>query len=73
MNVEIFKIGETEFLTLGDVIVLPLKRFDFTVGGATGNSVQIVTDDPDEEIIFAYENCEAIYEVLLDANYNEAV
>jgi len=54
-------MGETEMLVLGDCCVIPLnrvKRFDFTV--ATGNSVQIVTDDSDEEIIFAYENCEAI-------------
>jgi hypothetical protein len=38
------------------------KRFDFKIpnGGASDRSVQIVTDDPDEEIIFAFENLDAI-------------
>lgn len=64
MLIQVVRIGETEFLDLG-VLIIPvsrIKKFDFGVanGGATGNSVQIVTDDPDEEIIFAYENRDTI-------------
>jgi hypothetical protein len=64
----IIKVGETEFLDIEGVIAIPvsrIKRFDFTVanGGATGRSVQIVTDDPDEEIILV-ERCQELKDFL---------
>lgn len=68
MEVGITKVGSREFLNLGDVVVPvdKIRVFDFNVpnGGASGNSVQVVTDDPDSEIIFAFENCDAIREWL---------
>lgn len=72
MTVRTAWIGETEFLHIEDVIAIPIHRirkFDFKIsnGGASEDSVQIVTDDPDEEIIFAFDNCQAIKDFLNEA------
>ncbi len=65
MDVNITRLGSREFLQIGDYATVPIDRirsFNFRVsnGGATGNSVQIVTDDENEEHIFAFENCQAV-------------
>jgi hypothetical protein len=59
------EVGGRQFLVCGEVVSIPvdrIKRFDFKIpnGGASDRSVQIVTDDPDEEIIFAFEKLDAI-------------
>jgi hypothetical protein len=65
MLVQLTMLGNRKFLHLDGRIAIPIdriKRFDFNVanGGASGHSVKIVTDDPDEEFIYAFENCDAI-------------
>ena len=64
MHIYIAKIGGRRFLNCGDHVVVPIDRiqkFDFTIpNGGADESVQIVTDDADEEIIFANENAVAI-------------
>lgn len=65
MLVTITKIGSREFLYLENRASIPIdtiKKFDFNVlnGGATGNSVEIVTTDEDEDLIFTYQDYEDI-------------
>lgn len=61
LNISISDVGGRKFLCIEDVCSIPIDRiqaFDFRVanGGASEHSVQICTDDPQEEWIFAYEN-----------------
>lgn len=68
MNITVSKIGSREFLNLDDRISIPIdriKRFDF-INEESNNSVRIVTDDPNEELIFRLDDCEDIREFLLD-------
>jgi len=70
MKIEAIKIGERQFLMLDDTSI-PIDRiraFDFQVanGGASGRSVKIVTDDPNDDYIYAFENRDAILEFLID-------
>lgn len=65
MKITETNIGGRIFINFGDCLSIPvdrIKQFNFNVanGAASGESVQIVTDDPEEEIIFAYGNCDDI-------------
>lgn len=68
---EIFEkvIAGRAFLFVGtDAIPVDrIKSFDLHAanGGASDNSVRIVTDDPDDGFIWAYENADALREYLL--------
>ena len=56
-------IGGRECLVVGNIVIPVdrIKAIDMNApnGGST-NSVRIVTDDPDERFVWAYENADAI-------------
>lgn len=56
-------IGETA------IPVDRIKAFDFQIanGGASGKSVKIVTDDPTDNYLYAFENRDALKKFLNDS------
>lgn len=67
MIVKNIQIGNRSMLVVGDLII-PIDRikcFDLDPSnGGCDNSVRIVTDDPDDNFILAYENADSIREFL---------
>jgi hypothetical protein len=62
-------IGGRRFLVFSGVAMIPVDRIkgiDLNTpnGSATGHSVRIITDDPDEYWVFAYENADAVMRYL---------
>lgn len=67
MIVKNIQIGNRAMLVVGDHII-PIDRikcFDLDPpNGGCDNSVRIITDDPDDNFIWAYENADSIRKFL---------
>ncbi len=63
MKVYITSIGKRKFLNLGDDVIPVdrIKSIDLDApNGGCDNSVRVITDDPKDDYIWAYENADAI-------------
>lgn len=67
MEVYTTSIGGRQCLVVGDTVIPVdrIKSIDLqAANGGSTNSVRIITDDPDERLIWACENADAIREFL---------
>ena len=65
IDIRIIELAGRKMLDIVDYCTIPIDRikyFDWNVsnGGASGRSVQIVTDDPSDEFILAFDNRDAL-------------
>ena len=66
MDIFLTKVGQREFVTIPGLMSIPLDRIKYVdfnpPNGGSDNNARIVTDDPDEDWIFAYDNADVVKE-----------
>ena len=69
MHIRIITLGSREFLYIQGSVSIPIdriKHIDLNApNGGADNSVRIITDDDKDDLIFAFENADAIRTFLI--------